>query len=433
MVLRSGHTLGRVPAFKLSLSMRTVQVFVILVLFISFHMYGVGVIKLFGLSIGPWDWAILGLAFLWVTLLLYKPFRIRKSFIPVLTLAFFFTIWLGISAFFSPQPERALTMILLQLRNLVLILAIGTLFSNVNALGSLNRKLFWIGGIIASFAVLMYVSALPRYSEILSNPSQWKPGIGYVLDQGGVLRLIGFAKDPNFYSLWIAPSLFAGLSLAFSPSRLVVVIIIGLSLAFAMSRGFAMALLISTVILIVALLAIRRRSVYLKRLVGAAAISAIIAIGLTSVMGYDFLSILEKRIELASQSPRYAMWHQIFGEAAESWNLLIGAGLRGAEEILEGAYSHNSYLDVLFETGLVGFLIWIFLIGYTTLCALRRIKYREWLPWVHSWMILIVMFAFFSLVYHPFTWLMVGIIAASPFGQQHGAYLVSQEKRGGKL
>ena len=430
MVLRSGHTLGRAPALRLSI--HTVQVFVILMLFISFHMYGIGVIELFGLSIGPWDWAILGLAFLWVVLLFRRPLRIRKNFIPALILALFFTFWLGISAFFSSQPERALTMILLQLRNLVLVLAIGTLFNDVNALGSLNRKLLWIGALIASSAVLMYTSALPRYLEILSDPSQWKPGIGYILDQGGVLRLIGFAKDPNFYSLWIAPLFLAGLSLPFSLLRLVMMIIIGLSLALAMSRGFVLAFSISSVILIFALLAIRRHSVYVKRLVGAAAISAIIAIGLTSVMGYDFLSIWEKRIELASQSPRYAMWHQILGETAETWNPLIGAGLRGAEEILEGAYSHNSYLDVLFENGLVGFLIWIFLIGYTTLCALRRIKYQEWLPWVHSWFILIVMFAFFSLVYHPFTWLMIGILAASPFRQQHGAYLVSQENRGDK-
>lgn len=392
-------------------------------------MYGVGVIELFGLSIAPWDWAILGLAFLWVTLLLYRPFRIRQSFIPVLTLAFFFTIWLGISAFFSSQPERALTMILLQLRNLVLILVIGTLFSDVNALGSLNRKLFWICGIIASFAVLMYVSALPRYSEILSNPSQWKPGIGYILDSGGVLRLIGFATDPNFYSLWIVPSFFVGLSLAFSPSRLVMAIIIGLSLALAMSRGFALAVLISTVILIVALLAARRRSVYVKRLMGAVTILAIITIGLASVMDYDFLSMLEKRAELASQSPRFAMWHRILGEMAETWNPLVGVGLRGAEEILEGAYSHNSYLDVLFETGLAGFLIWTFLIGYTTLCALRRIKYQEWLPWVHAWFVLMVMFAFFSLVYHPFTWLVAGILTASPFGQQNEAYLAIGENK----
>jgi len=414
--------------------MHTVQVFVILVLFISFHMYGVGVIEFFGLSIAPWDWTVLGLVFLWVILLPYRPLRIRRNFVPALILALFFTLLLAISAFRSPQPERALTMILLQLRNLVLLLFIGTWFSDVNMLGSLNRKLFWIGGIIASFAVLMYVSALTRYSEILSNPSQWKPGIGYILDQGGVLRLIGFARDPNFYSLWVAPSFLAGLSLTFSPLRLVMmIIIIGISLVLAMSRGFALAFSISTVILIVALLAIRRRSVYVKRLVGAATISAIIAIALTSVIGYDFSSMLEKRIELISQSPRYAMWHQILGEMSETRNPLIGAGLRGAEEILKGAYSHNSYLDVLFETGLVGFLIWIFLISYTTMCALKRIKYQEWLPWIHSWFILLVMFVFFSLVYHPFTWLLIGILAASPFRQQHGVYLVNQENRSDKL
>ena len=413
--------LGRTPTFKLKLSLNIVQICVIIVLFVSFHTYGVGTIELFNLSIAPWDWVILGLSFIYIILVLYKTFYIRKSLVITIIFALLFAFSLCLSAFFSPQPERALTMILLQIRNVMLLLVIGTLFSRADTIESINKKIFWTGGIIASLAVLMYLSALSHYSEILPDPSRWKPGVNYILDQGGVLRLVGLSKDPNFYSLWMAPSFLAGLSLPFSLPRLVMMIVLGLSLALTFSRGFTLALFISSVILTIFILLIKKRLVYVKRLFSVITIFTVIAVCLASVMGYDFLSKWEKRLELARQAPRYAMWQHILDEMAETWNPLIGAGLRAAEETLEGMYSHNSYLDTLFETGLIGFLVWVSLIIYVTLCALRRIKYPEWLPWVHTWLILVVMFAFFSLVYHPFPWLMAGILTASPFKQQHGA------------
>jgi len=183
--------LGRTPTFKLKLSLNIVQICVIIVLFVSFHTYGVGTIELFNLSIAPWDWVILGLSFIYIILVLYKTFYIRKSLVITIIFALLFAFSLCLSAFFSPQPERALTMILLQIRNVMLLLVIGTLFSRADTIESINKKIFWTGGIIASLAVLMYLSALSHYSEILPDPSRWKPGVNYILDQGGVLRFKG--------------------------------------------------------------------------------------------------------------------------------------------------------------------------------------------------------------------------------------------------
>ncbi len=120
-----------------------------------------------------------------------------------------------------------------------------------------------------------------------------------------------------------------------------------------------------------------------------------------------------KRVELASQTPRFIMWQKILAIMDDEWNPFIGAGLRGAEEALEKEYSHNSYFDVLFETGLIGFFIWIFLVSYTTLCAMKRMKYDEFLPWIHTWFVLLVMFASLSLVYNPFPWLLIGLLTTN--------------------
>jgi O-antigen ligase len=261
----------------------------------------------------------------------------------------------------------------------------------------------------------MYFSAWFFYPEIISNPSLWKPSIGYELDEGKVMRLIGFAKDPNFYSLWISLAFFIGFSRSLSLSRLVVLATIGVSLVLAMSRTFGLAILISTIILILYSLAMRVRSrEYIYRVLIGVAIIATASYIITFFMNYNLISFLIERVMLANATPRFDMWQQILGKMGETWNPIIGAGLRGAEIALEGNYSHNSYLDVLFETGLIGFLLWSFMLYYTTLSAVKRINYPEWCPWVQTWLVLLVMFAFFSISYNPFLWLIAGILTGSP-------------------
>ena len=415
MVLMPARVLLRTLTFPIHLPRITLPELMVLMLLVSFHLYGVGVLKFYGLSIAPWDWAIVVLVFLMASVPVLRTVRIRSSFTPVLFLAFLFTTWMGVSAFFSPQPDRALTMLLLQVRNLVLLLVIGTLFSNITSVELLNRKLLWVGTLIAGLALLMYISAWFRYSEIISSRELWKPGIGYELDQGGVLRLIGFAGDPNFYSLWIALPFFVGFTRRFSLQNLFAVIVIGLSVALAMSRGFALAFLISVVLLFFAQLITRARSMgYIKKLLVGMVIVTIGMVGLYFVASYD-LSQFAQRVELVSKTPRWAMWEQLCEGLTEKWNAIVGTGLRGTEEALEGGYSHNSYLDVIFETGLIGFAVWSSIIVYVTIFALERTKELQWLPWVHTWLVILVMFGFFSLVYNPFPWLLAGVLTGAPF------------------
>lgn len=389
--------------------------FIILMLLISMHTYSLGVIELYGLSIAPWDWAVLLLASLWFMSVSSsgRVFRINSTLKPALILATLFTVWIGVCVFNSQDPNRAITMLLLQIRNLLLFFIVGTVFSNKIQFESLNRKILLGGCIIATVAILMYIRAWFNYSEIVSSAALWKPGIAYNLDQGGALRLIGFAGDPNFYSLWIALPFFISFVQNLSLKNSIISAILGLSLAMAMSRGFIAAFLITTVILLLGILRTRVRSTeYIRHLLTGVSIVTIITVALPFLIGYD-LSQFANRIRLVTDTPRWSTWGHLIGDMGEVWNPIIGMGLRGIEIALGGEYSHNSYIDVLLETGLVGFFIWGLLIAYVTLNALKKLKQPELQPWIHTWLCLLVMYGAFSLVYTPFPWLMAAVLTAS--------------------
>lgn len=402
------ETVSQRVAFRLNLPSLA-----FLLIFLSFHMYGVGTISVGGLNVAPWDWATLLIVMLCLMYLARSRVRVSRSLILGLGLALLFFTWISVSAFFSPQPERALTMMLLQLRNLLLMLCIGILFSSVHTLAPLNRAIFWTGVMLSSGAIVIYIFAFFQFQRILSDPSLWKPTIGYVLDQGGVLRLIGFARDPNFYSLWMALPFFCGLSLPSSLTKWTGISIIGMSLVLAMSRGFILSFSAATLLVIGIAIVCPRIRRKLGRYIRSMVVSGLLLVSVAGVWVWHdggLWEFITRRIELAPSTPRFVMWETLLHT---EFNPIWGSGLRGAEEVLGGYYSHNSYLDVIFETGLVGFLLWALIIGYVSLSYFSRLEFPEWVPWVHSWLIMLGMFASLSLVYHPFLWLMAAVNAGA--------------------
>src|SRR5690606_18721022 len=147
----------------------------------------------------------------------------------LLSLMVFFQLWMGVSAFISADPLRALTMIFLQLRNFVLVISIATLYDFKNGLPALNKVVFLAGVLVSAVSVGFYIPALLDVARIAASSDLWKPGTIYVLDQGGVLRLIGFAGDPNFLSLWLSLSLTTGLSVRPSTWRNLGLVVITLA------------------------------------------------------------------------------------------------------------------------------------------------------------------------------------------------------------
>lgn len=389
------------------------SLFCLLLVFISFHLHGISRVSIGGFNTTAWDWAIGLVALYWLFYMSLGVLRFSQRLKYFIILMGVFQIWMVVSAFASPEPTRALTMLVLQLRNFILVVVVTTLYDFKIELQRLNQMLFVFGAVVATVSVVLYVPAMSSYGEIVALRQLWKPGIVYVLDQGGVIRLIGFALDPNFFSLWMSLSLTTGLTLKPSRWRTIGMVLIVLSLALALSRGFVAAVVASLVILSVGgiLKSTVRRSLrsYLRPL--RAGLPWLIAlVGGLIVTGGVFWQQVMTRVQLAAATPRFAMWASLFGT---EFNPFVGLGLRGAEEALAGKYSHNTYLDVLFETGLVGMIIWIVMISYVTWLGFKQMAGLAFLPWIHTWLITLGMFASLSLTYNPFPWLLAAVIIGS--------------------
>lgn len=401
--------------FKLRSSWTTISKFIIITLFISFNMYGIGVREFHGLSIALWDLISILLGLLVLVLLPFRAYKLKinRSFFPALIVTLFFIIWMTICVFFSPSMGYALTMLLQQIRNLFLLVFINVMFNNFVSVESINKKILYAGCGISVISIILYFLFWRSYSEIMSAQELWHPGLIYHLDQGGVMRLVGFAGDPNFYSLFIALPFFIGFTKPLSIRNVIVLTPIGVSIALAMSRGFGIALLISFMFLFVFALVNRRYQCerYIMRQSVLFLVIIILILTFQYLIGYD-ISQYNKRIQLISESSRWDMWAKILEVSKKNWSPFVGLGLRGIQEILGGQYSHNTYLDILIETGLVGFFIWMLLIIYILICALKALKFPEMLPWIHTYFVMLIMFGVFSLAYNPFFWMLAGVLTS---------------------
>ncbi|QIA26702.1 O-antigen ligase family protein [Thermaerobacter sp. PB12/4term] len=381
--------------------------------FAALHVYGVGVLRLYGFNIAPWDLSFFVILLLWLFCLARVRYvRLNAHVLVGLFFATLFTIWIGIEALRSPMPDRGFTLFLQQLRNVGIFLVVATLMSH-EALLQLNRVVFRVGFVIAAVALILFGNAMVHRTVILATPSLWRPEpqIGYLVDQGGVIRLIGLARDPNFYSLWMAPLLLAGLTLRQSPEKWVGSLFMGLSIVFAMSRTFILVFVISTIFLFFCTWKVSGRGglrPYFSAILSSLIVICISGSLLARFADISVWDVIRRRYQLIFEAPRWIVWERLLAYLPD--NVLFGIGSRGVQVALGGMYSHNSYLDLIIETGVVGFAIWAALTLVVTVDAIRVASYALAIPWVHAWFIMLGMFFAFSLVYNPFYWIIAGII-----------------------
>lgn len=379
-------------------------------LILSFHVHGVSAVTIGGFNTTAWDWATLLVALRCFLYASTRGVRVGSKLKLLLPLMVFFQLWMGVSAFVSPDPLRALTMIFLQLRNFVLVISIATLFDFKNGLPALNKVVFLMGVLVSVVSVGFYIPVLLDVARIAASSDLWKPGTIYVLDQGGVLRLIGFAGDPNFLSLWLSLSLTTGLSVRPSKWRNLGLVVITIALTFALSRGFVVSAMLSLLVMTLGA-AVRPSSRaaiqrYLRP-VGVLAIGVLVLVIMEIVFGGVLWRQILTRIQLAGATPRFAMWSRLL---EVDFNPLVGLGLRGAQDVLAGKYSHNTYLDIVFETGVFGVAIWTIILAFVTVLGLRHMSDINLLPWLHTWVITLGMFMSLSLAYNPFPWLLTAVM-----------------------
>lgn len=393
----------------------------IVLLLLVLHFHGLGTIAVGGhIDISLTDMAVIILGYLWLIYALAVRFSISRNLIIALILASVFAIWIGIEAFRSPEPVRGFTMFLLMLRDIAILWLVGSTLGSIQDLRQLNRAVFLIGVGVAVLSLALYLLAAMHYQDILGNQARWKPKIIYELGQAGILRLQGFAGDPNFYSLWMSISLFCGLTVS-KIRRLwkwLGITVIAVSILLALSRGFFVALVASTLLILLWLSLLHAKTSWRKYakpiIVGAIAIGLLALIPLPHIQESP-VQLLITRFQLTATTPRLGMWKEVLSDLPGQ--LLLGKGLRGAEWTLGGMYSHNSYLDLVFETGLIGFCLWALFAIFVTSLGLSKRK-LELLPWVHSWILTLFIFLFFSLLYNPFPWLIAATLVAVPKERQ---------------
>lgn len=351
-----------------------------------------------------------------------------RDSIPFFLLALLFAIWVGIQAFRSPQPVRGLTMLLITLRDIGLLFIIATAVAQTESLRQMNRALFVFGTIFATISIVLFFVMTRQRELILADPRLWKPAIGYEVGPKAI-RLMGLSGDSNFYSLWLFPSFACGLSVKMRPTWLkwAGIGVIGLSLFLALSRTFAIAFVTSSVFVVFLIVAnprIRKSQwPYAKSLIAGIFVAGAAALIWSHYRWNAFQSLSSRFEDLSSGHHRFEYWSLLLQKG--TGNLFLGGGLRSAETLLEGMYSHNSYLDMLIETGLFGLLVWGALIFLVTKRGIKQLRHVEFAPWIHSWFLLMIMLLSFSLVYNPFFWMLAAVVAfwKAPTGSRfHAEY-----------
>ncbi len=349
---------------------------------------------------------------IWLMYVSLSRLHIGLYLYTALFLVLLFVFWIGIQAFRSPEPIRGFTMFLLALRNIVILCLVKDVVGSLKNLQQLNKIVFLIGVGVSLLSLVLYVVAMQNYQNIIIDPSRWKPAIIYEIGKSGILRLEGFTGDPNFYSIWMSISLFCGLTLTNVRKfwKWIGIFLILSSILVTFSRGFILAFVMSTLLIIfVSSRARKLEGKYVKPL-----IIGIIVLIIIMIVPFPFIekSPIEwwvARFGMWETSSRFTMWNTILASFSE--HLLIGTGLRSAEYRLGGMCSHNSYLDLLFESGLIGLGLWLIFVIFIIVKG-KSIIDAELLPWFHSWVLVMFMFLFFSLLYNPFHWIIVSVILA---------------------
>ena len=120
------------------------------------------------------------------------------------------------------------------------------------------------------------------------------------------------------------------------------------------------------------------------------------------------------RIAKTSQGPRMRIWGVLIPMINDS--PLIGQGLRAAQNAT-GYYAHNTYLDLIVDTGFIGLLLFFLPIipAYLMLPNTRKNNNIAYVtkPWIQMLIMLSMFLVFFSCGTHPFYWFVFSMIILS--------------------
>lgn len=197
---------------------------------------------------------------------------------------------------------------------------------------------------------------------------------GYRELAGFPFRVVSFLRDPNFYSSFIIIIFFISFVLALSyrkPGYYFLASLSAISLLLAFSRGAWLGVLAGLSIILFYFFKTKESIHYIRRFI--IFIVFILIFFLPIASHYGLLPAMAKRISeisIAGASPRIGDWQA--GLRMVEKNPLLGVGI-GAYKTAHLKYylpsenpryrhleAHDTFLDILASTGLLGFIPWFF-------------------------------------------------------------------------
>jgi len=302
----------------------------------------------------------------------------------------------------SPQPSWGFSLLFLLCRDILILTIVSVVFKELT-ISQFNKAVFRTSAVMSILMGGAYIVFLA-----IGANSHW------LLDEVVLNNVQGdraqwFVSDPNFFGILLLVGFLCGLWVTRERNSLVnnvLLTVIGGVIVTTLSRSVIGLCIVTSVLFAFSGTgrSINRINITKTGVVGSAILSGF-AIVLSSVP----LSQLKKRIAISGG--RAELWSPLIVNIDN--HLLTGAGLR-ASQIVLGRYSHNSYLTMLYDGGIIGLGIFAAICASVTLPALRawlRGELDALLPW---WLALVALVPFlfvFSHTYQPITWLIIGVVS----------------------
>jgi O-antigen ligase len=307
---------------------------------------------------------------------------------------------------------KSITLLLLLTRAYFFLFIVYIYVRSLKRLEGLNNLIFLLGTSSSLLFTFIYI-------HVLNIGSPDRQGIIYEVGEFGIVRLEGFAGDPNFFGMLMLLPLACGFQWHVSRGKFVLktiaLFLIITNIALTVSRTILISSLLG--LLIMCFLMVYRSLRYSKKLLGVMVKFSLVTaccLGAAFLFKGPFMEVkpfsyYSKRLFVPT--PRFSYWTELLDMFVKK--PLAGHGLRMVEQTLGGfgKYGHNTYLELLVETGLIGFIMFAL---FMLLVFLKGVKVMnsnsEIIPWLYVWIVIFVMFGGFTLLQYPYVWMVAGVI-----------------------
>lgn len=325
-----------------------------------------------------------------------------------------FALWAGLSYLWSVGGSESDYI----MRLVTILLLIGTYLLMINLCDTMIKvkTLLW------AFVVSMFTSFFVVGTYLISDPLMFY----------GVKRITAGAQNTNTLGSLCAISVIIAVYLYFEEKILYKKIFAGVILissfgflAISLSRGNWLAFMAA---LVFACISLRKRLISWKALVFACGIILLIGVATLTLKNYglDVQRMVNMRIQRTDEASinrnRVAIWKTGLRIVQDNW--LLGIGIDNfsnrfgdyvdwMEYQKVGMSGHNDYLTVMAELGLVGFLIFSYLIFLLIRSAMKIEAFNDRVFFMAFGICILVSAFFLGILYRKAIWLYFALVSVS--------------------